>query len=332
MISSGQNAALPATQIVLLFGAGASAFSGRVLYRGQAERCPPVGFGPNGLFAALRTEGGIAATFPSDIQSALVDDFEAGMRLLESMPGTFHCALQRQIALHLASYKIRRQNYYMQLLEPAYMRSKAVQYSTVNYDILLDQAFASYGLQIEGDSIDSPSPQSVTLLKLHGACNILMKTKNKIYGNEVIDAPFGYHSLVNGKIGKLYLARSHAEIERWCRNSANIQFAPLIAQYVKEKSFLVRSDAFGIMQNFWSQKIANATAIFIIGVRCVPEDEHIWKPIFKSSAKLYIVNPDYTAIEKWGASRANKPVHLAKYFSDFPIIQNAVRSELDVIN
>ena len=109
---------------VLLLGAGASAFSGPVRYRGDLNQSPPLGSGPNGLFVALVREGGIAASFPAQVQAALTEDFESGMRLLVRMPGTWHCAFQRQIALHLASYRIRPRNHYLELLAPTHMRSR----------------------------------------------------------------------------------------------------------------------------------------------------------------------------------------------------------------
>lgn len=320
----------PTAKVVLLFGAGASAFSGPVRYRGDLNRSPPLGCGPNGLFAALLREGGIAASFPAQVQAALIEDFESGMRLLERMPGTWHCAFQRQIALHLASYSIRPHNHYLELLAPTHMRSREVQYSTINYDMLLDQAFSSYGLQIEGSPKDSPSLQFVTLLKLHGACNVLMKIQNHIHGNEVIDAPFGLHSPLGGNVGKLYLARSYREIERWCRAYANEQFAPVVAQYVREKAFLTHAEAFEGMQSFWAKKVLRAKAVVLIGVRYVPGDEHIWKPLLESDADLLVVDPSFDAIEAWGANRARKPQHMSKLFSDLPIIQEAVRSALSI--
>ena len=261
-----------------------------------------------------------------------MEDFEAGMRLLERMPGTWHCAFQRQIALHLASYKVRPHNHYLELLAPSYMRSREIQYSTINYDMLLDQALGSYGLQIEGAPKDSPNPQFVTLLKLHGACNVLMKIQNHIHNNQVIDAPFGLHSPIGGNLGKLYLARSYREIERWCRDYANEQFAPVVAQYVREKTFLTHAEAFEGMQTFWARKVLGAKAVVLVGVRHVPDDEHIWQPLFNSNAELLIVDPSFDAIGAWGAKRARKPRHIARFFSDLPIIQEAVHSMLSNSN
>jgi hypothetical protein len=147
------------TKVVVLFGAGASAFSGPTLCKSGTLRCPPVGNGPNGLFATLASEHGIAARLDSELQAALRDDFESGMRLLERMPSTWHVAFQRQIALHLANYSVTEENYYVRLLAPSFMRLKNIQYSTINYDMLLDQALRNYGFSIEGSPIESPSCQ-----------------------------------------------------------------------------------------------------------------------------------------------------------------------------
>ena len=318
----------PKAKVVLLFGAGASAFSGPVRYKGASNQGPPVGCGSNGLFAALLREGGIAASFPAQVKAALIEDFELGMRLLERMPGTWHCAFHRQIALHLASYSLRPHNHYLELLSPAHMRSRELQYSTINYDMLLDQAFGNYGLKIEGSPKDSRDLQYVTLLKLHGACNILPKIRNHIHGCEVVESDFGYQSPIGGNVGKLYLARSFREVERWCCAYENEQFAPVIAQYVYEKTFLTHAGAFVEMQSFWTKKVLAAKTVVLVGVRCVPGDEHIWKPLFESNAELLVVDPSFEAIEAWGSNRVRKPQHLAKFFSDVAIIQEAVRSAL----
>lgn len=320
----------PKAKVVLLFGAGASAFSGPVRYKGALNQGPPVGCGSNGLFAALLREGGIAASFPTQVKAALIEDFELGMRLLERMPGTRHCAFQRQIALHLASYSLRPHNHYIELLAPAYMRSRELQYSTINYDMLLDQAFGTYGLRIEGSPNDSPSLQYVTLLKLHGACNVLPKIQSYIHGNEVVESGFGQQSPIGGNPGKLFLARSFREVERWCRAYENEQFAPVIAQYVQEKTFLTHAGAFAEMQSFWTKKVLAAKAVVLVGVRCVPGDAHIWKPLFESNAELLVVDPSFETIEAWGSNRVRKPQHLAKFFSDVSIIQEAVRLALSI--
>lgn len=315
----------PSVKVVLLFGAGASAFCGPVRYRGDLSESPPLGSGPKGLFAVLQQEGGIATQFHSEVQSALISDFEEGMRLIEGMPGTWHCEFQRQISLHLAGYRVRPNNHYLRLLSPSFMRSKEIQYSTINYDMLLDDAFNQYNLIVEGSPMDSPSPQFVTLLKLHGACNILIDIKNDVHGYEVIGSPFGLQSPVGGNVGRLYLARSLREIERWCRDYKNEQFAPVIAQYVREKSFLTHATALEGIQAFWAKKIADAAVVILVGVRYVPGDNHIWKPLLESSSELFVVDPNFDAIEDWGMNRTKKPRHIAKLFSDLPKIWEAVR-------
>lgn len=318
----------PATKVVVLFGAGASAFSGAVRYRDELGRNPPLGCGSTGLFAVLEREGGIAATLPAHVRAALTEDFEAGMRLLEGMPGTWHVAFQRQIALHLASYRAKPGNHYLQLWAAGDMRSKEIQYSTLNYDMLLDQALAAYGLRLEGCPMDSPSPHFVTLLKLHGACNILARIENHIQGNEVLDASFGYHSPVGGNVGKLYLAGSQKEIERWCRDKRNEQFAPLAAQYVREKAFLTHDAAFKEMQKFWAKKVVSAKLVVLVGVRFVAGDDHIWDPLMVTNADLLVVDPSFGPIEAWGKPRSRQPRQIAKSFSEVAAIQEVIRAAL----
>ncbi len=317
----------PAAKVVLLFGAGASAFSGPTLYRGKVAMAPPLGRGPNGLFARMQAEGGVAMQIPAELHATLTDHFESGMKLLERLSLSFHCAFQRQIALHLASYRIRRNNLYLNLLAPPHMRSRELQYSTINYDMLLDQAFARFGLHIEGSPKDSPSRQFVTLLKLHGASNFLVKIKNRIHNNEVSGAPYAVPAF-GGNIGQLYLARSFNEIRNWCSAYENEQFSPVLAQYVGQKPFLTHAIAFEDLQAFWAQKIAAANTVILIGVRHEPADEHIWRPLLESNAELLVVDPDFSAIESWGVTRMRKPQHIAKYFSEIPVIQEAVRSGL----
>lgn len=318
----------PAAKVVILFGAGASSFSGPTLYRGRAALAPPLGRGPNGLFARLLAEGGVAEQIPAELHPILTEDFEYGMRLLEGLPLSFHCAFQRQIALHLASYRIQRNNLYSKLLAPTHMRSRELQYSTINYDMLLDQAFARFGLQIEGSPKDSPNRQFVTLLKLHGASNVLIKIRNHIHNNEVCGTQYGL-SAFGGNLGQLYLANSYVEIRRWCSARENEQFSPVLAQYVGQKPFLTHANAFGELQEFWAQRVSAAHTVVLIGVRHVPVDEHIWGPLLKSDSELLVVDPDFSAIESWGARRTRKPRHIAKSFSEFTLIQDAVGAALN---
>ena len=84
------------------------------------------------------------------------------------------------------------------------------------------------------------------------------------------------------------------------------------------------------MQSFRAKKVSRAKAVVLIGVRHVPGDEHIWRPLLESDAELLVVDPSFDAIEDWGANRARKPRHLTKFFSDLPIIQEAVRSALSI--
>jgi hypothetical protein len=174
----------------------------------------------------------------------------------------------------------------------------------------------------------TPSHEYVTLLKLHGACNILTKV-NSIYEKNVVYAGrFGYHGFAGGSVGKLYLAGSQSEIERWCNDPRNGEFSPVIAQYVREKSFLNNAAAFFEMQQFWARKVANAKTVILIGVRLVPQDEHIWSPLFKSEADLLVVDPSFETFEVWGKNRVRQPRHLAKHFSDYSVIQQEIFNSL----
>ena len=97
---------------------------------------------------------------------------------------------------------------------------------------------------------------------------------------------------------------------------------------MREKTLLTHTEAFEGMQAFWTQKVMKAKAVVLIGVRYVPGDEHIWQSLLDSEADLLVVDPSFDAIESWGAKRARKPRHVARFFSEVPIIQEEVRTTL----
>src|SRR5450755_4717247 len=91
---------------VFLMGAGASFGSGPCdPYR------PPLG---RDLFAALRAEGGIAATFPDNLAREF-DDFEAGMAMLWDTRNRDLIPFLRQMGYYFVRFSPAPGNHYIEL-------------------------------------------------------------------------------------------------------------------------------------------------------------------------------------------------------------------------
>lgn len=84
--------------------------------------------------------------------------------------------------------------------------------------------------------------------------------------------------------------------------------------YAKDKPIAI---AEGLIKNFqeeWSAKVHNADKIFVIGVRPLAEDKHIWQSIADSIGSLYFIG-DKIEFENWIS--ANRPKKVNEYIGKY---------------
>ncbi|HBT3782571.1 SIR2 family protein [Klebsiella pneumoniae] len=269
--------------ITLLFGAGAS-FGSRKCF----PHVPPQGAK---LFEALENLKGAFYALPSDTKDIFRNEgFEAGMLGIPN-DNRIITPLQKELALYLSSFTIENDNAYLRLFKKIRLHIPKITISTLNYDLLIEQALLGYNIGFTYDIGESV----VKLLKLHGSSNFLPELPEgvNISGNVMI----GCGSFI--ETNRMNAVMTHSEIKVWCQNPRNSELAPAIAKYERNKGVPFNSGAIKKVQSIYHSTVMNSSLLIVIGARYLSHDEHIWKCIEKSNSKVIVVDPDPQYILGW---------------------------------
>ncbi len=271
---------------VVLLGAGASYGSGPA-----HPGAPPLGSGKNGLFDRLLEHGGMAASFPPDLQDLFRSNFEEGMAKYEqSVHGDIN-AFHRYMARYLLQFMPAEGNEYFNLIRS--LGCKRVVYSTLNYDVMFECAAAVLGYPIPKYEVGI-ARSGPTLLKLHGSANFWPDNSFVLKGCTFNDVGV----FVNTPIRFL----NREEAMRECLEQDSI--SPAMCMYVAGKQNKVCKTAVdGIVQQ-WTEVVSKATSIFVSGVAVNIVDRHIWEPLGRAKAKIFYYGFDADAphFEAWKAA------------------------------
>ncbi len=280
--------------VVLLFGAGASAFSGAC-----HPSCPPLG---DGLFDALYNEGLPASSLDKKhIDVFRKDGFEAGMDSVAELGSQFVVPLQKQLAIFLSKFEIRAENHYLNLVKHLGDQCKQICFSTLNYDVLLEQALSQHGILFNCNPYKN-SETNAQVLKPHGSSNFLPRLPKHIHLNNIETGVRG--SIIEG-FGT-DVVTSHNEIVKWCEDAHHNAIPPAMSLYAKGKNCLANSKDIEQIQDHWGEIVMKAKLVVLIGVRCTVEDTHIWEPIKKSKCRLAVVDPNKSEIREWAANNGGQ--------------------------
>lgn len=254
---------------VILLGAGASYGSGDV-----TPHRPPLGNGPDGLFARLEVAGGQAATLPNDLKDLFRSDFEKGMvQFYEHADGDI-MRFQREMAGYLAQFAPGKNNAYIRLIRTVGPR-RAV-YASLNYDLLFE--LAAGVLHLNTHYSLEPAINGVRLVKPHGSCNfwpdippgMLRGATFKRSGRADVQAPI----------------RPLNQQESLHRCATEDSLSPAIAMYAEGKAVKVSPDYVEHQQALWKAAVGAASQIFVVGVRVHNADLHVWGELAKANAPL----------------------------------------------
>ena len=285
---------------LFLFGAGASRFSGECI------PCPPPLGGE--LFGALRARGGVAASVDSTLAAAF-GDFEAGMALFRSRYEGRTTTLLRETCAYLGEFKLGSRNHYRTLVQGLHDLPDQIVLSTLNYELLLEQAIIEAGMRVAYSGPPAP-PRAIVLLKPHGSCNFLPYLPGFSFHNVTFAGGPGA-TAVDGQVRIV----GADEARRFCRDEDSL--APVIAVYARGKQVPFCPSFVGRIQEAWRAAVDSAARLFVIGVRTNPEDAHIWGPLASSTAPLWYVGPDRTAFEAWKKTSGRRNArHLANDFGE----------------
>jgi len=276
---------------LILVGAGASFGSGDV-----QPCCPPLGNGPDGLFAQLEAAGGQAASLPTDLRTLFRTDFEKGMAQFYEFADGDIMRFQREMAAYLAAFSPGKKNAYVRLIRTIGPR-RAI-YASLNYDLLFELAAASLGLNTFYGT--DPVARGVRLLKLHGSSNFWP------------DIPVGM--IRNSTIKRSGRADIQAPIKPLnqedtlyrCRVEDSI--APAIAIYAEGKAVKICPDYVERQQALWKAAVGSASRIFVVGVRVHNADVHVWGElaIARAPVTYFGLEWDKQPYEQWIADNRKR--------------------------
>lgn len=284
--------------VVILFGAGASAFSGPC-----HPHCPPLG---KDLLSALREDGPPVSELESKYADIFNNEgFEKGMKAVWHLGSRFSAPLQRQIAKYLSSFEIKDGNHYIELLSHLVEKRNHICFASLNYDVLLEQAINKLGIghnyepankSAVGTNYKPPKEQEdILVMKLHGSSNFLPKIPlNWNFSNNSMS---NEGCLIEGN--GIEIAHSHARVREWCDDPRHGDVAPAMCLYAEGKNVLANRMDIEYLQACWKQIVLNAKLVVLVGVGLVEEDTHIWESIKQSNATLAIVDPEQENVRNW---------------------------------
>jgi hypothetical protein len=262
---------------VFLFGAGASHGAGSIL----PER-PPLGLE---LYSELaRLFPGSWGGLPLRVASVLAKDFEKGMEVIYAEFGSSIPQLMREMAIYFIEFRpVGNRSLYCKLVQELLRNgslSRTV-FSTINYDCVLEFSLLNHNQRIS--YFDPQCEKEVPVMKLHGSCNMFNASigvsQNVRYGTGVSFS------------GDVKAILDINKVIETCLVVTGL--APVMCLYMREKPLNVSADVILAIQKKWSELIAEAETLAIVGVNPLYGDTHIWEPIAKSKArKFYVGNKE----------------------------------------
>lgn len=252
--------------ILFLFGAGAS-------FGSEPRELPKPPLGDD-LFDKLVELGGVASDLPVEAKDVFYESgFETGMAALALNHENKIESFNREMCQFLGQFTPSANSNYISLLKKLVGRN--IVFSSLNYDMMLEGAAESIGCRTKYDI--ERDHGSIRLIKPHGSINFLPD----LMGND-------FSGLVG--IGcKVALDCAVVPVSReecLARTGKKGSFSPAISLYAKGKPVRVSPAFVKAQQEYFEISCRRASKIFIIGVRLVAEDDHIWGPLKRSGADV----------------------------------------------
>ncbi|WP_447809113.1 hypothetical protein [Pseudomonas putida] len=252
---------------LVVLGAGASFGS-----ENCKESVPPLG---DQLFKKLEERSGIASKIPEEMKQLFHRDFESGMAEFVSKYTSHAGAFQRELALYLSSFKPSPESLYYRMLDIFGYNST---FATLNYDLILERAGIEKGLALRYDI--EYSSRTISILKPHGSANFWPDVPLGMFKGCLISSSYPGAADVSAPVRPL----SPDDAYERCRLDDSL--SPAMSMYAKGKHVRSCPEFVSYQQHLFKCACERATTIHVIGVKVVPEDNHIWEPIARSSARL----------------------------------------------
>jgi len=286
---------------MILFGAGAS-------YGSDDVGTPPLG---SDLFDALvcfnRSGWG---QIPLDLVDNFRHDFEEGMRTLSKSNPHWMPPLQRAMAAYFFNFTPRYSSLYRKLARRILESNWNGSLSTINYERLLELSFISEGLRpVVGTS--RTNSNEIELCLPHGCCHLFCES---VRGSANMLSLAGTMVTTNGPIKCI---PNPAEFQSRIQNDA---FPSVMSYFEPEKRTTSGASFIDGQRHRFLELALRASNLGILGVRVRPNDNHIWDPLAKTSARLVYCSGKRGGEEFEVWSQYNRPdkqgLTLYGYFAD----------------
>ena len=317
---------------VICFGAGASFGSDSEFIRHRGM-LPPLG---KDLFTEL--EKYPRAKHWHSIPNHFKDyfrknTFEAAMRILgeDEEQRNFQFRRDLELSLYFSQFRPEPSNLYWKLARKIARKQELKGWSgaiiTLNYERLLEESFLRnlvfpdvQGITFYDDQLPKLLPhQRLELCYPHGACHFFFD-KSFISGKG--NVVFGNEARLLGDKGANHLL-IHANIEKACE----MECIPIICRYEPSKHPSINNYFTDTQQSRCAELISEAKNISIVGVQCSHEnDNHIWKPLGKTTAKIFYFEPfddSISTFRTWAASYSKREG------LDYAIVKATFKERLD---
>jgi hypothetical protein len=296
---------------LFLLGAGASHGSGEC-----NPYPPPLG---GQLFDELRRRGGIAAQLQPPLSIEFQRNFELGMAMFRQSRDADSTSFLRDMAEYFLQFTPGPRNLLHLLIQIIREGRRRSVIATTNYDMLLETVIDTAGLRFVYCGYPLPGP-SLALLKLHGSCHFLPDLGGNVLRNCTFANNFG------GNVdAPIRIAQSPEEVRRFLREEDSL--APAIAMYAPGKQVLFSPRFVQDQQRYFAGAAQVASVVYVIGLKVVPDDDHIWGVMSKSAARFEYVGFEPDEFLLWAKDAKRRHVHVLEQSleSALPLIRIQMR-------
>jgi hypothetical protein len=243
------------------------------------------------LFDELLRFGGAAENVPTELAEFFRINFEVGMRKLVDEHFELVGPLLCQMARYFAQFRHARKGPYEELFDRLKQIDVLPVVATLNYDLLIEYAARRVGWGPKyGNDGNEQHERWLNLLKLHGSCNFIPKDSSDMGGEF-----FGEMNFVIGGGMDCFDGE-----EAFLRHKNEKLIPPVMSAYVEGKSCYTCPEILKKFQHEWSSAALSAKNIIIIGVALNEADDHIWRPIAHTNAKISAIDQNPDPILRWG--------------------------------
>jgi hypothetical protein len=235
---------------VVLLGAGASFGSD------DPKLTPPLG---KALFDALVATTGVASECPEDLKAMFRDNFELGMAAYYSRTNARVARFQIELARYLVGFVAKVDNAYVSLISG--LGPKGVLYSSLNYDLLIEDAAGLAGYSgVEYST--GLAENRINVLKLHGSSNFWPDLgRGQIRGLVINGYP------VDVEANNVDTLTREQTLER-CASETDL--GPVIAMYAEGKNVKTSPRFVDEQQRMWLDALTKARRVFNNGCPRTP--------------------------------------------------------------